>query len=430
MTTPRTFLVRSRRPLRGVSVALTSALALGVLAGSAGVALADARSDVPGTGDRASGGSATPPQTSDGVVGPLAPEVSGSERRAVRRTNESRTRVSPGLTFSRWDQTDARGQVRAYLLDARLDRPGLSVDYIGGDQVQTRTKMKALVRRDGGVAGVNGDFFDISDTGAPVGVGVKKGVTLHGPAQPLGWNLSFVINPDGSPTIKRLPTRTTITARPGIRVTNVNGPHVIEQGIGLYTERWGTAPGYRVLEGAPHRSVRQVVIQNGKVVSNTRTVWRDRPVVGNLLLGRGKGAETLRQSLPVGTRTRVVLGTVDAARVAISGNALLLRDGAIVTNDDGEMHPRTAIGIDRDTNRLLLLVIDGRQEFSRGYTMLELARMMQELGAEDALNFDGGGSSTVIGRKTNGRLGVLNSPSDGQQRPVANGLAVHYDAPR
>jgi hypothetical protein len=289
--------------------------------------------------------------------------------------------------------------------------------------------MKALVRRGQAVAGINGDFFDIADTGAPVGVGVRSGTTLHGPAQPLGWNLSFVLDQKGRPAIKRLPTRTTVTARPQLQVTNVNSPRVIPDGIGLYTARWGTAPGFRALDGAKKHNVRQVVVRGGKVVSNTQAVWSDREIRGHVLLGRGKGAETLRRALPTGTKTRVRVATVERAQVAISGNVELLRNGTVVSRDDSEMHPRTAIGIDEDGGRIHLLVVDGRQSESRGQTMLELARTMKDLGAEHALNFDGGGSSTLVARKANGRLGILNTPSDGGQRPVPNGLALSYRAP-
>ena len=114
--------------------------------------------------------------------------------------------------------------------------------------------------------------------------------------------------------------------------------------------------------------------------------------------------------------------------MALTGNMFLVRDGVRVAKDDVDLHPRTAIGIDRDTGQLLLLVIDGRQEISRGSTMKELAKLFQRLGAEDALNLDGGGSSIMLGRQLDGSLAVLNSPSDGHPRPVANGLEVTYDA--
>ncbi len=110
--------------------------------------------------------------------------------------------------------------------------------------------------------------------------------------------------------------------------------------------------------------------------------------------------------------------------MAISGDRPLLTNGVRVVVDDKQMHPRTAIGIDADTGHVLILVIDGRQSFSRGYTMVELANMMTALGAENALNLDGGGSSTMAGHTVDGQLAVLNSPSDGRERLVPNGIGI------
>jgi exopolysaccharide biosynthesis protein len=104
---------------------------------------------------------------------------------------------------------------------------------------------------------------------------------------------------------------------------------------------------------------------------------------------------------------------------------LLLR-GVRRVVDDRELHPRTAIGIDHESGRVLMLVVDGRQSFSRGYTMVELANLMQSLGADDALNLDGGGSSTLLSYGPDGVVGVRNSPSDGFERRVANGLEITY----
>jgi exopolysaccharide biosynthesis protein len=115
--------------------------------------------------------------------------------------------------------------------------------------------------------------------------------------------------------------------------------------------------------------------------------------------------------------------------VAISGSLVLLDEGTVKARDDVALHPRTAIGVDHDSGHVMMLVIDGRQSFSRGYTLVELARMMRTLGAEDALNLDGGGSSTLVAASASGVVGVRNSPSDGGQRPVPNGLGITYTAP-
>jgi hypothetical protein len=101
--------------------------------------------------------------------------------------------------------------------------------------------------------------------------------------------------------------------------------------------------------------------------------------------------------------------------------------------DPEERHPRTAAGVTRDGRTLLLLVVDGRRAgWSVGVTLPQLARMMLEAGAWNAVNLDGGGSSAMWYRtpaEAGGR--VLNRPSDGRVRPVAThlGVRVRHDAP-
>ena len=94
---------------------------------------------------------------------------------------------------------------------------------------------------------------------------------------------------------------------------------------------------------------------------------------GKVLIGRDEGARQLRQ-LKKGTPITVKSRLDPRPKVAITGNVFLIRDGERKARDDREMHPRTAIGIDYDTGVIFLLVIDGRQDFSRGYTMVELAK--------------------------------------------------------
>ena len=89
----------------------------------------------------------------------------------------------------------------------------------------------------------------------------------------------------------------------------------------------------------------------------------------------------------------------------------LIEDGEI-TVTDGQLvkfsmqsNPRTAIGI-VDELSYIFVVSDGRTDESRGLSLLELADVMQELGAVTAYNLDGGGSSSMY---FNGR--VVNNPT-------------------
>ena len=83
-------------------------------------------------------------------------------------------------------------------------------------------------------------------------------------------------------------------------------------------------------------------------------------------------------------------------------------------------HPRTAVGFSRDSATLLLLTVDGRSSRSAGMTLVELASLMRRLGAWDAMNFDGGGSTTMV---VGGAL--VNVPSDSTgERAVGSTLLV------
>lgn len=90
-------------------------------------------------------------------------------------------------------------------------------------------------------------------------------------------------------------------------------------------------------------------------------------------------------------------------------------------------HPRTAVAVSVEDSRVLFVVVDGRQgDYSTGMTLPELTDLLQALGAEEALNLDGGGSSALV---VQGR--VVNRPSDeAGERPVVNALLLVDDPAR
>ncbi|CAG0936915.1 hypothetical protein TFLX_05812 [Thermoflexales bacterium] len=126
---------------------------------------------------------------------------------------------------------------------------------------------------------------------------------------------------------------------------------------------------------------------------------------------------------------------IGAVYNAISGIPLIVEDGHISDQIKPEeyyagLHPRTALGLDRDRKTLLLFIVDGRQpNYSEGVTLPELAQIVIEHGAYTAINLDGGGSSTLAIEDSAGRPQILNSPIHasipGMERPVGNHLGVY-----
>lgn len=89
------------------------------------------------------------------------------------------------------------------------------------------------------------------------------------------------------------------------------------------------------------------------------------------------------------------------------------------------LQPRTAIGHDTENNVFVIMVVDGRNPgISEGVDLVELAELLLEYNVQSGMNMDGGGSSTMV---VEGK-GVLNTPSDGQERKVANHIGI-YAAP-
>lgn len=116
---------------------------------------------------------------------------------------------------------------------------------------------------------------------------------------------------------------------------------------------------------------------------------------------------------------------------AVGGFGMLLVDGRNL-GGDGDRHPRTALGTSEDGRFLYVLVIDGRQgDYSAGATTAETAAWLLRLGAHDALNLDGGGSTTLA-IADGGDAKILNRPIHngipGHERVVGNHLGVFAQA--
>lgn len=114
---------------------------------------------------------------------------------------------------------------------------------------------------------------------------------------------------------------------------------------------------------------------------------------------------------------------------AIGGATMLIKDGAIALGENSTYYttkqPRTAVGVTA-RDEVVIVVADGRQSpYSSGYTYMELAEKMLELGCVDALNLDGGGSTTYLAQYSGtDELVLANSPSDGREREVSSTLMV------
>ena len=146
------------------------------------------------------------------------------------------------------------------------------------------------------------------------------------------------------------------------------------------------------------------------------------------LVGREQGAVALR-SLPVGTRVGIDYALRPTSGIAPAfavGGCPILRGRVPVDGlDTTERMPRSAVAVSAGGRRLHLVTVDGRQATSVGLTLAQLGTLLAEMGADDAVNLDGGGSSTLVYRAPGaGAVTVVNNPSDRSARLVPNAIGV------
>ena len=346
------------------------------------------------------------------------------------------TPLFQGVTYERSVEFTAHGPVVLHV--ARGPKPvGLYRlrPILSNEAVLGRETVSSMERRLAGQAtmvGVNGDFSRFSD-GHPSGILLRDGILV---TPPHPGRSSAGIGLDGILDIRRVKFvatwRGTGQRRPLSFLNESPGPN----GITLFTPEWGPAtpriPGsFAVVLGALPGAT-----PNADLTAPVVSSAADGPVridPGNaVLVARGTTAAKLQAEAAIGTRVTVRLilqPQWPTVADAIGGGPVLVRNGAPVyrsneaftPNQLAPRGPRTAIG-QRANGELLLVTTDGRQPgYSVGMTNFELALAMVRLGAVRAMALDSGGSSTIA---FDGK--VLNSPSDGKERPIGTALMLQY----
>jgi Phosphodiester glycosidase/Calcineurin-like phosphoesterase len=340
--------------------------------------------------------------------------------------------VAPGVTLTSFDTVDAAGWLRADALTTDLDG-GITVDYLSPGAVAADETVRQMTTHDGKptrpVAAVNGDFFDINNSGAALGIGVHGGQLVQSPTA--GWSNAVGFSAEGIGRILQVGFDGTATWDGGSAAVTQFNNRVQSGGIGLLTPLWGSYTRQRAVDGAS--DVTEVTLADGVVTAVASAAGSGQiPAGTTILLGREAGAVALR-SLAVGTHVSVAYQpkTSDGAPLyaAIGGNYLLVKDGVPQDFSDVALAARSAVGFNREGTKMYLLTIDGKQVNSAGVTLTQWAKMVADFGAYTALNIDGGGSSTLLARKPGETdLTLENSPSDGSERAVANGLGLYAPA--
>ncbi|MGD6748879.1 phosphodiester glycosidase family protein [Streptomyces sp. BH105] len=366
-------------------------------------------------------------------------------------------RVAPGVTYTEFDVPAAKGIAHAHVLTVDLTDPRVRVDLLHPGAVGARATVSSMSDTAGAVGGVNGDFFNITEsqhpgvevTGASVGPAIAGGHTLKaavpdgqrfGPALPPGTSTRDVLGVG----VDRRARLDSLDLDGSVRTPDERMPlgglnqYALPVGsVGAFTADWGSVSRVRATCGTDTQRAApcstdtyEVTVRRGRVVSSADTPGSGPIAAGStVLVGREAGAQWLRKLSPgdpVSVHHRLVAARSDVPYRFAVGGYPVLRDGAPLPGLDATTSAvRTAAGIGDGGRKLFLMALDGAPAYRTGMSMTEVAATMRSLGSSDAFSLDGGGSSTLVARAPGApSVSVRNHPSDPPERAVANGIGV------
>ncbi|MCH0562464.1 MULTISPECIES: phosphodiester glycosidase family protein [unclassified Streptomyces] len=365
--------------------------------------------------------------------------------------------VAPGVEYGQFDITGAAGVAHAHVLSVDLRDPRVRLGLLYPGSVAARAPVSRLADAQGAVAGVNGDFFDITETqhpgvaptGASVGPAIADGRELKaavpdgqrfGPALPPGTGTEDVVGvgADGRARMGGLTLDGTVGTPEGLLPLGGLNQYALPFGsIGAFTSDWGEVSRARAVCGtdtdraAPcSTDTYEVTVQDGRVVAAAGAPGSGAiPSDTTVLVGREAGAQQLRklsEGEQVTVRHRLVATDSPLPYgFALGGCPLLAGGEPLAGLDDRTAAVRTAVGIADGGWRVLLLALDGAPAYRAGLTIAEVANALRGLGAQDGFGLDGGGSSTLVAREPGATaVSVRNHPSGGTERAVPNGIGV------
>jgi len=331
------------------------------------------------------------------------------------------------------------GELRSYVLSYIPGSGYVLPTITWGEFIYGRTTLEDMTGDDvlnGKIAAVNADFFSMK-TGVPLGV-ITRGNTLYSNSE---TENALIITLDDA-----------YISQPGISLEITNGEVVSKID---YYNKYPTKYGAYLLSKDWGESTRssssscEIVLrsENSELLLNSNTaciVEEVRKGVKNSEIPDGcfvltyemngtAANDPLFSVLEAGDElTITVMATEDIscsdAVLAVGGGDMILKNGffdesLVDESHEKQKNPRTAVGITED-GRVIFYACDGRSKnISEGLTLSELAAAMSELGCVDAMNLDGGGSTTVMIDGV-----TVNNPSDGKQRAISDAV-VFLDNP-
>lgn len=312
--------------------------------------------------------------------------------------------------------------------------PAATLDIVTNETIATRSTLSQLIAKNNEakdiVAGINTDFFDI-DRNTTMGHLMKNGKLL---TTGIGFDgteefASFNVSSAGIPYVAYMNSFKNVftNGKSSHPIDYYNKPYLYGNVTILYDNTW-TSKSYGNLSQTA-AVVHEILVVDG-VVKDIRQNQApfDIPENGYVIASTGTRIAEIAPLFKVGDTVECVEDLFFRYnQLIVGGGSQIVAGGKALTTFTLNMSgraPRTAIGVSRDRSEVILVTIDGRTSSYRGVTQQELAHIMVELGAFEAINMDGGGSTQMMTLNQNGLMATRNFPSDNTERRMYSGLVI------
>jgi hypothetical protein len=346
--------------------------------------------------------------------------------------------VAPGVERATYHLSTSAGPLVVYVVAVDLREPTLRLRAVlASDRlISAGETVSSMAARTGAVAGVNADYYDIGQTNQPLGIVVRDGALVRTPSS----RIALAVTRGRTVRFANFHFAGSVTYGSTVVPLTTVDEWPPQGGASYLTPAYGTlraAAGVRVAYLEPAAGTNGIA-GTYRVVSVAEATGAIVP--RGPLLAFGPAALKLAPP-PLAGDSVAIAATLDPAlddiATAVGGGPLLIAGGNPATDPNApapeerdRRFPVSGAATAAD-GTLLLIAVDGRQAaLSVGVTRPEFGALMLGLGASDGMAFDSGGSATLAARVPGDEsASVLNAPSDGSERPVADGLFVYSDAP-
>ena len=340
--------------------------------------------------------------------------------------------LKPGIIKHLIRTVNDRGPVVLHALEVDLSNEKISFK-VGMPAVRaglapalkTKETLAQIVKEQMAFAGINANYFDVK-IGNPIGTLITGSTWLTGPV----YNRVAVgFSDDNKVFIDQVMLIGNATAYRGFRrkpktmleVDGLNTALNLYNKVGLFTRDWDEKM------DLPKGKI-ALVVKNDLVKAKTDESV-EIPEDGYIIVG----SENYLDSIKKKDRLKIEWKSDpdwSEVKEAVSGGPYLIMDGEVYVDDQNQRFkfsvketfaPRSAIGIGKN-GKLFLIAVDGRkQNHSVGLTLKELAEILKKLDLKEAINLDGGGSTTLVADG-----GIINTLSERHERKISNALLIFY----